>query len=161
LESASPDLLREMIKGFAQRMMDAEVEAVCGAGYGGGDPGAGETPGNGYRRAGLGIPGAGTVELAVPKLRQGTYYPGVAAGAPPPGRSGRWPTVVATVVPAGGSRRGGWRKLGGVPLALTKLSKVRRSASWLPELDDMVSSFRSRPGPGTPGRTRFCVDRTR
>ena len=34
LESASPDLLREMIKGFAQRMMDAEVEAVCGAGYG-------------------------------------------------------------------------------------------------------------------------------
>jgi hypothetical protein len=28
---ASPDLLREMIKGFAQRMMDAEVEALCGA----------------------------------------------------------------------------------------------------------------------------------
>ncbi len=28
LESASPDLLREMIKGFAQRMMDAEVEGV-------------------------------------------------------------------------------------------------------------------------------------
>ena len=26
LESASPDLLREMIRGFAQRMMDAEVE---------------------------------------------------------------------------------------------------------------------------------------
>ena len=26
LASASPDLLREMIKGFAQRMMDAEVE---------------------------------------------------------------------------------------------------------------------------------------
>ena len=34
LESASPDLLRKMIRGFAQRMMDAEVEAVCGAGYG-------------------------------------------------------------------------------------------------------------------------------
>jgi hypothetical protein len=34
LASASPDLLREMIKGFAQRMMDAEAEAVCGAGYG-------------------------------------------------------------------------------------------------------------------------------
>jgi putative transposase len=34
LASASPDLLREMIKGFAQRMMDAEVETLCGAGYG-------------------------------------------------------------------------------------------------------------------------------
>ena len=34
LESASPDLLREMIRSFAQRMMDAEVETLCGAGYG-------------------------------------------------------------------------------------------------------------------------------
>ena len=34
LESASPDLLREMIRGFAQRMMDAEVEGICNAGYG-------------------------------------------------------------------------------------------------------------------------------
>ena len=32
--SASPDLLREMTKGFAQRMMDAEVESICGAAYG-------------------------------------------------------------------------------------------------------------------------------
>jgi hypothetical protein len=32
--AASPDLLREMIKGFAQRTMDAEVEGICGAGYG-------------------------------------------------------------------------------------------------------------------------------
>jgi hypothetical protein len=34
LASASPDLLREMIRGFAQRMMDTEVAALCGAGYG-------------------------------------------------------------------------------------------------------------------------------
>ena len=33
LASASPDLLREMIKGFAQRM-DAEVEQLRGAAYG-------------------------------------------------------------------------------------------------------------------------------
>ena len=44
LASASPDLLREMIKGFAQRMMDAEVEELCGAGVWGGQPGAGELP---------------------------------------------------------------------------------------------------------------------
>ena len=41
LASASPDLLREMIKGFAQRMMDAEVEQVCGAGYTGRSPRSG------------------------------------------------------------------------------------------------------------------------
>jgi putative transposase len=34
LASASPDLLREMIRGFAQRLMDAEVEEICGAAYG-------------------------------------------------------------------------------------------------------------------------------
>jgi adenine/guanine phosphoribosyltransferase-like PRPP-binding protein len=34
LESASPDLLREMIRGFAQQMMDAEVEGICGPGTG-------------------------------------------------------------------------------------------------------------------------------
>ncbi len=32
LASASPDLLREMIREFAQRMMDADVEVRCGAG---------------------------------------------------------------------------------------------------------------------------------
>jgi putative transposase len=44
LQSASPDLLREMIRAFAQRMMDAEVEAICGAGVRGGQPGPGELP---------------------------------------------------------------------------------------------------------------------
>ncbi len=34
LASASPGLLREMIKGFAQPMMGGEVEALCGAAYG-------------------------------------------------------------------------------------------------------------------------------
>lgn len=34
LASASPDLLRTMIREMAQRMMDAEVEGLCGAGYG-------------------------------------------------------------------------------------------------------------------------------
>jgi putative transposase len=34
LTAASPDLLREMIRGFAQRIMDAEVETMCGAGDG-------------------------------------------------------------------------------------------------------------------------------
>jgi putative transposase len=34
LSAASPDLLRQMIGQMAQRMMGAEVEQLCGAGYG-------------------------------------------------------------------------------------------------------------------------------
>ena len=34
LAAAGPDVLREMVRAFAQRMMDAEVEVRCGAGYG-------------------------------------------------------------------------------------------------------------------------------
>jgi putative transposase len=49
LASASPDLLREMIRGFAQRMMDAEVEGICGAGYGEVSPDRVNSR-NGYRR---------------------------------------------------------------------------------------------------------------
>lgn len=34
LESASPDVLRAMVKTFADALMFAEADAVCGAGYG-------------------------------------------------------------------------------------------------------------------------------
>ena len=73
LTSASPDLLREMIKGFAQRMMDAEVEHLCGAGCGEVSPDRVNSR-NGYRRREWDTR-AGTIELAIPELRQGSYYP--------------------------------------------------------------------------------------
>jgi putative transposase len=34
LEQASPDLLRAMVQDFAEALMGAEVDALCGAGYG-------------------------------------------------------------------------------------------------------------------------------
>jgi putative transposase len=34
LASASPDMLRGMVRQFAQRMMDADVEVHCNTGYG-------------------------------------------------------------------------------------------------------------------------------
>ena len=34
LASASPDLLREMVTTFAETLMAAEADAVCGAAYG-------------------------------------------------------------------------------------------------------------------------------
>src|SRR5947209_854668 len=69
LASASPDVLREMIRGFAQKMMDAEVEVRCGAGYGEVSPQRVNSR-NGYRPREWDTR-AGTIELAIPKLRTG------------------------------------------------------------------------------------------
>jgi len=73
LASASPEMLRGMIREFAQRMMDADVEVNCNEGYGEGDAGAGTRPQR-YRRREWDTR-AGTIELAIPKLRQGSYFP--------------------------------------------------------------------------------------
>ena len=85
LESASPDLLREMIKGVGQRMVDAEVEGICGAGYGKVSPDRVNSR-NGYRRRDWDTR-AGTVELAVPKHALTCQAAGRVAGSPRP-RSG-------------------------------------------------------------------------
>jgi transposase-like protein len=73
LESASPDLLRAMIKTFADALMSAEADAVCGAGYGERSPERVNSR-NGYRAREWDTR-AGTVELAIPKLRSGSYFP--------------------------------------------------------------------------------------
>jgi len=65
--------LRELIGYAAQRLMDLEVEALTGAGYGERSPGR-QTRRNGYRDRQWQTR-AGTVELEVPKLRQGSYFP--------------------------------------------------------------------------------------
>ncbi len=68
LASASPDLLREMIASFANAMMSAQADQACGAGYG--ERSAERVNRrNGYRAREWDTR-AGTVELAVPKLRR-------------------------------------------------------------------------------------------
>ena len=68
------DLLREMIGFAAERMMELEVGAVTGAAYGEKDPGR-KAQRNGYRDRDWETR-AGTVELRIPKLRTGSYFPG-------------------------------------------------------------------------------------
>ena len=104
LASASPDLLREMIKGFAQRMMDADVEVRCNAGYGEVTPERVNTR-NGYRLREWDTR-AGTIELAIPKLREGSYSR--RSWSTGGGRSGRWPRWWRPVT-CWASRPGGWR----------------------------------------------------
>ncbi len=73
LESASPDVLRARVKTFAEALMSAEADAVCGAPYGERSEERVNSR-NGYRAREWDTR-AGTVELAVPKLRTGSYFP--------------------------------------------------------------------------------------
>jgi putative transposase len=65
--------LRAMVQTFAEALMGAEADAICGAPY--------RQPSeervnyrNGYRQRRWDTR-AGTIELAIPKLRQGSYFP--------------------------------------------------------------------------------------
>ena len=68
------DLLREMIGFAAERLMELEVSAATGAGYGEKNP-LPQVQRNGYRDRDWETR-AGTVELRIPKLRKGSYFPG-------------------------------------------------------------------------------------
>jgi putative transposase len=73
LAQASPDLLRELLTTFINTLMSAESDAVCGAAYGTTSPDRTNRR-NGYRSREFDTR-AGTVELSVPKLRSGSYFP--------------------------------------------------------------------------------------
>jgi transposase-like protein len=73
-KSPDADLLREMIGFAAQRLMELEVEGQTGAGYGEKNPER-LAQRNGYRER-TWVTRAGTVELRIPKLRKGSYFPG-------------------------------------------------------------------------------------
>jgi putative transposase len=73
LEQADSDLLRELVATFVQALMGAEADAACGAGHGQRSP-ARVNQRNGYRGRRLDTR-VGTLELAIPKLRAGSYFP--------------------------------------------------------------------------------------
>ena len=68
------DILREMIGYAAERLMEMEVGALTGAGFGEKSTER-LAQRNGYRDSAWQTR-AGTVELRIPKLRKGSYFPG-------------------------------------------------------------------------------------
>ena len=72
-KGADVDLLREMIQFVAQRLMELDVETLCGAGYG--ERTAKRINHRSGYRPRLWDTRAGSVDLDIPKLRKGSYFP--------------------------------------------------------------------------------------
>jgi len=73
-KGSDADLLREMVGFVAQRMMDLDVEGICGAEHGERSAERSNWR-NGYRDRAWETR-SGTVPLKIPKLRRGSYFPG-------------------------------------------------------------------------------------
>ena len=84
LSEASPDLMRSLLQTVINQLLSADADAVAGAEWGRPSPDR-VVQRNGYRHRDLDTR-VGTIDVAVPKLRSGTYFPSVAARAPQAGR---------------------------------------------------------------------------
>ena len=73
LTGASPDLLRELLTMFIHALMGAEADALCGADYGQRSDERVNVR-NGYRHRDFDTR-VGTLDVAIPKLRSGSYFP--------------------------------------------------------------------------------------
>src|SRR5687768_2534717 len=73
LATASPDLLRALLSTFIQALMSAEADALCGAGYGERSAQRSNQR-NGYRHRDFDTRSV-TINVAIPKLRSGSYFP--------------------------------------------------------------------------------------
>ena len=139
LAQASPDLLREMLRTFAQALMGAEADAVCGAGYG--QRSEERTNSRSGYRARRWDTRAGSIELAIPKLRQGCYFPDWLLERRRRAEAALV-TVVATSYLLGVSTRRVEKLV--AALGITGLSKSQVS-EMAKDLDAQVEAFRSRP----------------
>lgn len=134
-----PDVLRTMITAFANALMSADADAICGAEYGQRSDERTNRR-NGYRAREWDTR-AGTVELQVPKLRQGSYFPDWLLTHRRRAEQALV-TVVATSYLLGVSTRR-VEKLA-EQLGVTRLSKSQVS-EMAQHLDAQVAAFRNRP----------------
>jgi transposase-like protein len=139
LSQASPDLLRAMLQTFAEALMSADADAVCGADYGQRNPDRTNTR-NGYRRRGWDTR-AGSIDLAIPKLREGSYFPGWLLERRRRAESALV-SVVATSYLLGVSTRRMEKLV--ETLGVTRLSRSQVS-EMAKDLDGQVEAFRTRP----------------
>lgn len=139
LQEAGADQLREMVQMFAEALMGADADGLCGASYG---ERSAERVNyrNGYRRRRWDTR-VGSIELAIPKLRSGSYFPDWLLE--PRRRSERaLIAVVAECYVKGVSTRKVDKvvqQLGIDGISKSQVSELAKS------LDEQVAAFRTRP----------------
>jgi len=132
------DVLRQAVCWLAEQLMEAEVAERAGAGYGQRSP-ARTARRNGYRERGWDTR-VGSIELAIPRLRSGSYFPSFLE---PRRRSEQ--ALVAVVQEAyvnGVSTRKVDRLVEALGLAGISKDTVSRLCAGL---DEQVTAFRTRP----------------
>src|SRR3984885_9137120 len=139
LDEADPDLLRSMVQAFAEALMSAEASGLCTGEYG--EVSADRVNSrNGYRTRRWDTR-SGTIDLAIPKLRSGSYFPdwlieprrraerALVAGVAKCSVEGVSPRRVDDVV----------KSMGITGISKSQVSELAKS------LDETVTAFRNRP----------------
>jgi len=137
VEEADTDLLREMVKLFCERLMGEEVDAICGAPYGERSEDRTNRR-NGYRTRAWDTR-TGTIDLAIPKLREGSYFPDWLLEPRRRAERAFVQVVVESYVRGVSTRRieGLVRTLGIERISKSRVSQMAK------ELDHEVEAFRS------------------
>jgi len=139
LEQADTDLLRQMLGTVVNTLMGAEVDGICGAGFG--ERSAERTNSrNGYRERRWDTR-AGTMDLAIPKLREGSYFPDWLLERRRRAESALIAVVAECYVTGVSTRRVDKlvKTLGIDGISKSQVSEMAKS------LDDAVEAFRNRP----------------
>ena len=138
IEGEGLDFLRESLAWMVQQLMEAEVTELIGAAHGERAPEERLTQRNGYRARAWSTR-AGEIELAIPKIRRGSYFPSF---LDPRRRSEQaLVSVVQEAYVAGVSTRKVDQVVESLGLRVSK-SEVSRICQGL---DEQVDAFRQRP----------------
>ena len=139
LAETDPDLLREMVRTFAETLMSADADEVCGAPYGQASPDRVNRR-NGYRTRRWDTR-VGSIDLKIPKLREGTYFPDWLLDARTRAERAFVQVVAEAYVRGVSTRRveGLVETLGIASLSKSQVSELAK------DLDEMVTDFRHRP----------------
>jgi transposase-like protein len=138
IEAAPSDPVRAILKSTVEQLMSAEASAMCGAGYRE-RSGTRSNVRNGYRERQWDTR-VGSIDLAIPKLREGSYFPEWLLEPRRRAEQALW-TVVATAYLEGVSTRNVDKLCKSLGVNSLSRSQVSRMAS---TLDAQVAAFRER-----------------